>query len=266
MKKTAIKEQMNMEGDNNILILLIISCILLVIGTALVISFFYMQKNRQLRHAHEVMRSQIEIQEQSFHNISQEIHDNIGQVLSLVKLNLNTVDEGLPELMHEKLRTSRELIGRAITDLRGLSKSLNADIIREIGLSEAIKRELTGITRCGCYRTIFRQQGRTLRFSDKQEIILFRLFQELLNNIVDYSQAKTVNVRLLYRPQVFNLRVSDDGQGFDLSRARSPEDRFALGIRSLQTRATLIGANFLCSSSPGKGTTVSIELPLERRG
>ena len=90
---------------------------------------------------------------------------------------------------------------------------------------------------------------------------MFRIFQELINNIISHSGAKTVNVRLFYEAELFNLTVSDDGEGFDDALLVN-EEKFGLGIRNMQTRAELIGATFQMNSAPGKGTTVSIELPL----
>jgi signal transduction histidine kinase len=89
-----------------------------------------------------LLQSQLEIQEQTLKNISQEIHDNIGQALTLVKLNLNTMDFDLNEQSNQKIITSKELISKAINDLRDLSRSLNTDIIADLGLQNAIEQEL----------------------------------------------------------------------------------------------------------------------------
>src|SRR6187551_1859556 len=123
----------------------------IIIGTAAMLFFviffylFFLQMHRR-RTIHEkemydlkaqyertLFQSQLEIQEQTFRNISQEIHDNIGQVLSLAKLNLNTMDCNNPEALQVKINDSKQLISKAIQDLRDLSRSLNTDYVVEMG-------------------------------------------------------------------------------------------------------------------------------------
>ena len=239
-----------------------ITIIVLAISAITIFSIIR-ESNRKklLRFQQELLKSKIEIQDQTFQNISQEIHDNIGQVLSLVKLNLHTADfNDLPATM-EKINCSKTLVGKAIVDLRDLSKGLNADMVKEMGLHKTIQREMTLMSRTGQYKTVFSQQGQPFRFDKQKELIMFRIFQELLNNIISHSRAKTVIVRLFYRAGLFNLTVSDDGEGFDKSRI-DIEEQFGLGIRNMQTRSALIGASFQLTSTHGKGTTVSIDLPV----
>ncbi len=222
------------------------------------------KNNRKLKRSHELLRSQVELQELSFDNIYNEIHDNIGQALSLAKLNLHTVQPGLPEAADEKIRHSTELVGKAIIDLREMGKGLNTQLLRKMGLSEVIQRELTVVAKAGSCQTAFRQEGSPVRFSSQKELIIFRVFQGALNYSINHSKAKTVIVRLEYRPQGFILKVCDDGLGFDLSALKSKQNLYP-GIREMQNRVSLIGAHLKLSSTPRKGTTVSIDLPLEKK-
>jgi two-component system, NarL family, sensor kinase len=222
---------------------------------------------KQLMHSkfqQELLNATLEIQEQTFQNISQEIHDNIGQVLTLAKLNLNTVGAELPPSTHEKILSTKELVAKAINDLRDLSKSLNPDMIREVGLCEAINRDLSLLSKSGQHQVLNKIDGTPFRLDKQKELILFRIFQELLNNIIKHAQANTVIIRLNYTPQAFNLTVSDDGQGFDAGSISTSGSKFGLGLRNMHSRANLIGAKFQLSSTLGKGTTVSIELPIEK--
>jgi two-component system NarL family sensor kinase len=241
-------------SDMGIIVIAIGNIVLALTVIALIISIIH--KNRAVRHAHESMRSQLEIQEQSFDTIYKEIHDNIGQTLSLAKLNLHTVGPGLSAPADEKVRRSTELVGKAIMDLRDLGKGLNTQILKECGLSGVIQRELSSVNRIGNCQTFFSQDGNPVRLENQKELILFRVFQGALNNSIHHSKAKTVIVRLEYRSRVFNLKVSDDGNGLG-------EDVYP-GIREMQNRASLIGANLRLSSTPRKGTTISINLPLEK--
>src|SRR5215217_4883298 len=103
----------------------------------------------QTRFEQEILLAQLEIQEQTLKNISEEIHDNIGQTLSLVKLNLNTINIAQENGALQKIDNSRDLVTKAITDLRSLSKSLHSDSILSAGLISAIEYELGLIEKVG---------------------------------------------------------------------------------------------------------------------
>ncbi len=113
------------------------------------------QEKQQLtvEFKHALLQSQLGIQEQTMLTISQEIHDNIGQVLSLAKLNLGTIDVNKPESFTQKITDSRELVGKAIQDLRNLAKGLNTSFINEMGLLRSIEYELDMIKRSGGFIT-----------------------------------------------------------------------------------------------------------------
>lgn len=224
--------------------------------------FKYIKERQQLQtdFQQELLKAQLEIQEQTFKNISEEIHDNIQQMLTLVKLNLNTTDfNDLPQAAH-KVKHSKDLVAKAINDLRDLSKSINPEMIKEIGLSEAVQRELLMVAKAGQYEVNLTQNGDNFRFDPQKELIVFRIFQEILNNIIKHSQAKTVNVKLEYQRYYFSLAVSDDGAGFDATKLESTESLNGLGVRNMHNRALMIGAKFQLTSTIDGGTTVLLEL------
>src|SRR5689334_19039339 len=138
----------------------IYTTVIVIVGCAVIlffVIFFYLLiiqlHKRRILHQKEmfdlksqyertILQSQLEIQEQTFRNISQEIHDNIGQVLSVAKLSLNTIPQTSQNGTSEKIALAEELLGKAIGDLRDLSKSLHPEKIAEIGLTNAIRHEL----------------------------------------------------------------------------------------------------------------------------
>lgn len=218
----------------------------------------YIQEKQvlQSRFKQELLQTQIEIQEQTFKTISQEIHDNIGQALSLVKLNLNALpvmDQGLI-----KLTNSKGLVSKAIIDLRNLSRSMHGDRIAERGLQASLSDELRIIRNIGQIHTQLNTAGDNYRFDAQKEMILFRIAQEALNNALKYSKAKNIIISLDYQPGQFMLAVSDDGIGFDTASTQSGVT--GIGLKSMQNRAELIGGKFLLRSSSEGGTTVSVSL------
>lgn len=224
--------------------------------------FKYIKERQQLQtdFQQELLKAQLEIQEQTFRNISDQIHDNIQQMLTLVKLNLNTTDVTNAPETSEKVKRSKELVATAINDLRDLSKSLNPEIIKNVGLSEAVQRELLVVAKAGQYEVNLSQHGDFFRFDPEKELIVFRIFQEVLNNIIKHSQAKTVNVKLEYQPYYFSLLVSDDGSGFDATKLESEDCPRSLGVRNMHSRALMIGARVQLTSTINKGTAVFLEL------
>lgn len=261
-----------MSKEEEIVVITLMGTLLLLFLSATLFIFYISYHKRKFKYSREkqklqtdfqqeLLRTQLEIQEQTFQNISQEIHDNIGQMLSLVKLNLNTVDFSDLSATQKKVYCSKDLVSKAISDLRDLSKSLNPEIITKIGLTEAVSRELLMMAKTGEYEINLTQNGHYYRLDGQKELIIFRIFQETLNNIINHATAKTVNVTLEYQPEHFSLTVADDGKGFDLASIESA-DRNAggLGIQNMRNRAKMIGADIQFESRPGKGTVVGVEL------
>lgn len=137
-----------------------------------------------------ILQTQLEIQEQTLKNISQEIHENIGQVLSLVKLNINTMDCEQPEILQEKIDDSKVMITKAIRDLRALSRSLDADYVIKNGLMNSIEYELELIKKTGSFETRFMVEGDARRIDTDKALILFRIVQEILQNIIKHAKGQ----------------------------------------------------------------------------
>jgi signal transduction histidine kinase len=214
------------------------------------------------RYSREILQSQLEIQEQTLNKISQEIHDNIGQVLSLVKLNVGTMDIGQPGQLAEKIEASKKLLAKAIQDLRDLSRSLNTDYVQQMGLARAIEYELELLRKAGDLKVEFLLKGNPFRTDTQKELILFRIVQEVINNVIKHAAASEVIVELEYQPLQLLLTITDNGQGFDLTPLEQKTNpTFGIGIKNMHSRARLIGAEYSISSTPGKGTTVRLLLP-----
>jgi signal transduction histidine kinase len=204
----------------------------------------------------ELLQSQLEIQEQTLKNISQEIHDNIGQTLSLAKLNLNTIDLH-KENTQDKIVNSKELVSKAIHDLRNLSRSLNTDSVLSSGLLKAIETELVIINHAGSFTTGLKTKGQSARIDSKKELILFRIVQEAINNIIKHSDANSIIVTLDFTNALLRIEINDNGKGFEAN----TESNEGQGLRNMKSRAELIGGNFEILSG-ANGTTIIITLPI----
>lgn len=259
--------------DIHIVYILLLSTFLFVTLTiVLFIIILAFNKRRQMHKSQiELMNSQfqqtllqtqLEIQEQTLKNISQEIHDNIGQVLSLVKININTMNCDEPDLLQGKIDDSKTLISKAIQDLRDLSRSLNTDYVVEMGLARSIEYELELIKKTGSFETLFSIEGNPYRLEQQKELILFRIVQEVLHNIIKHAKASLITVALQFEPEKFVLTVADNGIGFDISGLK--ENNYAgtgLGIRNMHNRAKMINTDFIINSGLTKGTTITLTIP-----
>lgn len=246
---------------------------LVLAGFIIFFSILYMKrKNRHLlekkemesNFRQELLKSQLEIQEQTLRNISEEIHDNIGQVLSLAKLNLSTMDLSQQEKTREKIASSKMLVSKAIQDLRDLSRSMNTDNIEAIGLVKAIENELDIIRKNG-FETTLEMDGLQIKLEPQSELIIFRIVQEAFGNILKHAAATLIGVSIHYRPTRVDIIVSDNGVGFDgtLAEDVNSTKRPGLGIRNMHNRAKLVHGDFSISSTKGKGTSVMLSVNLK---
>lgn len=261
------------EVNQDIKIIIVAGTALILVLASLIVVFVVAYRKKQQTHnfekrqlqsqyQQEILRTQLEIQEQTFKNISQEIHDNIGQALTLAKLNLNTMPS-VSEQQQEKILTTKEIISKTILDLRDLSRSLNTDYIADMGLQKAIGYELNLISRSSAIKTAIQTEGKPYGLDRQKELILFRIVQEMLNNAIKHAEPQTITANLIYNSDTFELLITDDGKGFVVQELQSEKQAGSgLGLRNMDNRAKLIGASFSMNSQPGKGTEVRIILPI----
>ncbi|RYZ22870.1 MAG: sensor histidine kinase [Chitinophagaceae bacterium] len=214
------------------------------------------KKNREERKTmrenfqQELLRTQLEIQEQTLQHVGLEIHDNIGQTLSLAKLHLNTVPAGEQS---EKVTDTKQLVAKAITDLRQLSKGLNAEALLADGLLKAAERELALIAKAKVFETALEVTGTPRRLLPQSELILFRIVQEGLNNSIKHSGARRLELRFHFGEDELRIALQDDGHGF-----AGGSNGDGQGLRNIRNRAALIGAR--CDIDGTKGTTILLTL------
>lgn len=253
---------------------LIISTILIFLFGCAVVYFLFLFQKRRYRHLQEVLelreafsqtllQSKLEIQEQTLDHISKELHANFSHLVSLININLSGI---LPESAgntKESILETKSLAKQLLSELKALSASLNTDHIMHIGFSKALENELARIGTAKKYTITFTKTGQEYRLLPEHEIILFRLCQEVLNNIIKYAKAKTVTTILDYSAETFKLSISDDGIGFDTALAETQSgEKESTGMINIYKRARLINADVTIKSTPGLGTMVTILIPL----
>lgn len=135
----------------------------------------------------QLLSSKVEIQEQTLQYISRELHDNIGQIASLVKLNLNTISLSDSEKAAKKIANTKELMSQLLIDLKLLSTNLNTDKIAKIGIIKAIQIEVEKMNKIGLFLVSLEVDNNLPIIDSEREIIIFRMVQEVLNNTMKHS-------------------------------------------------------------------------------
>lgn len=215
----------------------------------------------QARFNEEILTAKNEVQENTMKHIAREIHDNIGQLLSLVKIQLNNIDEEHPGI--KRVTDSREYLNKALTDLRALSKTLNSDNVLQAGLLKAISFELERIEKTGFLETSFENECPAVLIEPKIGIVVFRIFQEMVQNVIKHANAKKLRVSLQESTEHYTLALTDDGQGFEVDKKlRANGFQSGSGLANLQHRARLIHGEVEIASSPGQGTTLKLSIPI----
>lgn len=260
--------------DEEIFLTIIASTFLMVFLVVVIIIAIVRYQNRLRKHIQEInklkllfqeeiLKVQIENEEQTLNRISQEIHDNIGQILSLVKLNLNTIKIEKCELqVQNKIAGTKELVSKAINDLRALSKSLNSIHLSEQYLSDSIKQELEIINKTDEYTTEIALKGEEITFDSQKQLIIFRIIQEILNNIVKHAKAKLIRVDLEYLYDSLLINISDNGVGFDVALLNNSNIKGkGTGLSNIAYRSKLIDASISIDSQNEKGTVITLNIP-----
>lgn len=212
----------------------------------------------QSQFSQTLLQSQLEIQDQTLQHISRELHDNLGQIASLIKINLNTLQIN-DTAKAQKIEDTKELTRQLITDLKGLSVRLNSDRITQFGLVKTLQTETDRINKTDTFSASFEYAGADPTIAADKAIILYRMIQEILNNIFKHSQAKHIHIMLNANENSFILAFNDDGIGFN---ANDKLNSGGSGLLNLQNRAKLINAQLSIQSTPGNGSVVSIQMPL----
>ncbi len=264
-----------MGSNNDIFVMIISVTVVLLILLAFIVSFLFIYKHRQVRHKaemdtvkeqynQEILKTQLEIKEQTLKNISEEIHDNVGQVLSLVILSLSAIELSDQAKAAGKIENSIKLVEKVVKDLRNLSKTMDAENIADLGLAAIVRFELELLEKTNVYNTSFKLLGLEKRLNVSREVVLYRIIQESLNNIIKHAKARNIGVAMNFSETSLGIEITDDGQGFDVTDTGEKNiHKIGAGIKNMKKRANLIGGNFDIRSIPFAGTTITITIPYD---
>lgn len=205
----------------------------------------------------QISNIQIEIQEQTLKNIGQELHDNIGQLLSVANMQMSIMNMHVQEAIKEQFAETKNVVKDSLSEVRALSKSLNSDVIVNRGFQKSVENEVTRLNKLKLLSAKLEIVGDVTLFSNsKDSIILFRIIQEFISNTVKYASAASLIVKLDYQEKHLIINIADDGKGFDMNLAETGS-----GLLNMKSRADLIKADFDMLSEIKQGTSLQINYP-----
>jgi signal transduction histidine kinase len=213
------------------------------------------------RHAAELeIRAMIATQEQERKRISRDLHDDIGTKLSALGLFLSCLNEQALVTHNEQIRSlaesSQQFIKEAMQDVRSLLVNLSPSVLEEFGYTTAVEGLVNKINETNMIRFNLVVFGMKERLQIDYELPLYRITQELINNVLKHAAAKQVSLQIGQRDEKIILMMEDDGKGFDV---HAHKDGY--GLHNLDSRTKLLKGTMIIDSQPGKGTSVLIEIP-----
>ncbi|OOQ59967.1 sensor histidine kinase [Mucilaginibacter pedocola] len=208
----------------------------------------------------ELLRTQMEVQEQTLKTIAYDLHDNIGQLLSLTTITLSSIDLDDRSKAAEKIALIEDLTARSTKEVKALSRMLHSEELLSRGLFSAIEFELEWMKRSDRFRINFvKPTFESFNNDSGKETIMFRLFQEIINNIIQHSKATEIFVNLEQIDGTLKMDIRDNGVGFDV--AETLQRKNGMGLHNIKKRAAIINGTAAIESRRGTGSSVSITVP-----
>lgn len=199
----------------------------------------------------------IDGQEKERKEIGKELHDNIGQQLTTIKLFLDLAKTTADDTTNEMISLALKGVSDVINEVRRMSRSLMPPTLGDLGLIDSVNDLVDSISRTQYLKIEFDYYSFNEDFiSDNKKLMLFRIIQEQLNNVVKHADATCVTIRLMDKETHLLLEVKDDGKGFDLAKVRK-----GLGLTNIKNRAELFGGTLTITAAKGKGCLLQVTVP-----
>ena len=258
-----------MAESNNIIFVYFIGTLGMVLLALSVFFFFITYQKRMLkkqlelneiraRQQEEILRNTISAQEKERKRIAQDLHDEVGAMLSVVKLNVGRIEKKSEEATAKQLAAeTKTYLDEVITQVRRISRSLLPPSLEKLGLYFALEELANWVNKADQLKITCWKSGEQFRFDNKKELAIFRIVQELLNNAIKHAGASSIlmNARFSSGKNLM-ISITDNGKGFNLQEKMNT----GLGLKNLESRSQMMSAKFKMKSIPGKGTTAIIYL------
>ncbi|MBD0331771.1 MAG: PAS domain S-box protein [Chitinophagaceae bacterium] len=205
-----------------------------------------------------ITQATIDGQEKERREIGRELHDNIGQQLTTTKLFLDLAKSSADDATNEMISMALKSISDLINEIRGISRALMPSTLEDLGLIDSISELIESISRIQPIKIDFDYSYfNENTIAENKKLMLFRIIQEQLNNIIKYAGASYVTITLHKKDDEISLEIIDNGKGFKTNSIKSGS-----GLKNIQSRAELFGGYMLVKSQPGKGCRLQVLIPV----
>jgi signal transduction histidine kinase len=262
------------DSNQEIIFVIAVGGIIGLLLVGFIISTLYFYQRRQKRQEKEItdlkeqyqkelLSSQLEMQENTMKQIGQELHDNIKQQLVVVNSSLRYLPIERDDPNYEIIKENQLEIDNIIKDISEVCNSLHTDRVFHIGLLESIDAEVRRLGKIKTLTINYNRKALSNYFDGQTSTFIFRMLQEMLQNILKHAKASEINIEVFDRDAAFfEIRIQDNGVGFDVKANMKQSKETGIGLTNMFNRARLIGAKINIESEIGKGTTVSLVLPI----
>lgn len=246
--------------------------VVVMLLSAMLIAFFMafqkrknkllLDKIRQQKEFEEtVAETREEIQEQTLKYIGQELHDNVGQLLSLASMQMGMLGAKVTDDIKVSFVETQKTIKDSLEEVRTLSRALNTDVIQNRGFLESVRVEIERLNRMKLITANFMIIGDIKTLENKKDgIILFRILQEFISNTVKHSNASELNISFEYKSDQLIIKAADDGKGFIVNDVKNSS-----GVLNMKSRAELTQSSYSLTSQPNEGTELTMIYPIVER-
>jgi signal transduction histidine kinase len=211
---------------------------------------------QEKQHQLDLLNTQLDTQQQTMQHIGREIHDNIGQKLTLASIYSKQLSSNTEVDTGNKLNSISNIIDESLAELRQLSKTLDNPELAKVGILSLLQEEARRVNASGiCYLAVSADENINLQASIKNT--LFRLLQEFIQNSLKHAACKKINIELRQNGPGLFVKATDDGKGFDASAIST-----GMGQQNMKRRAELLNAAYSLTSGNGNGTTLTLQVPL----
>ena len=262
---------MLLQAENYKIILpVVVTAILFLMLIIFSIAFLLVYQKRRQEHIIEkqvlqsqfteaLLQSQLETHEATLQQISEELHDNIGQLLSSTKMLLGVTEMNLSNTP-DTLKTAEATLSKAIQDLRALSKSLNKEWLHQFNIVDNLKAEVERINAARTVHAAYTTSAAYLPMQAEAQVMLFRIVQEALQNSIKHAQAHDIAIQTLFTDERIIVTVEDNGIGIK----QDDKPLTGVGILNMQHRTRLLGGAITWNNLPQNGTQVLITIPVQQ--
>jgi len=215
-------------------------------------------QRKYLRVQKDLTKAEVDTLEKERQRMASDLHDSLGPLLSAVKLQINSLDTQIPGDL-TLIEQAGDYIDNMMDNIRAVANSLSPKVLARKGLVAALEEFAEGAQHTFAI-TVQYEPTEIPRLADENELHIYRIIQEILHNTVKHAQAKKLIIKLYADKQTLVMLTADDGKGFDMENQK--ENGSGLGLRNIETRASILHGTIECLSKPGEGTKYIFEFPL----